>query len=144
MKLCIVRHHFFLWFLIDKPELLPFENNWDVPIVLVDESGKILSDISKHDNTIHIEKYGLEVDFEKFMSVLNVQNSSLMDLVNLSKNVILKSDDEYSIAKFAKTHKLIYGYVFNPTIKNLSYFIVERTYAFSIDSGVFIDPNNPF
>lgn len=144
MKLCIIRHHFFLWFLIDKPELLPFEDNWDVPIVLVNDSGKILSDISKHDNMIHVEKYGLEIAFETFMNILTVPNSSIVDLINHSQNLRLHSDDEYSVAKFAKTHKLVYGHVFDPTTNNLFYYIVNRTYPFSIDRGVFIDPNNPF
>ena len=57
MKLCIVRHHFFLWFLIDKPELLPFEGDWNTLIVLANDSGRILSDITKHGNIIHVEKY---------------------------------------------------------------------------------------
>ena len=128
MKLCIVRHHFFLWFLIDKPELLPFEGNWNTLIVLANESGRILSDITKHGNIIHVEKYGLEIDFKTFMNILNVPNSSIADLVNHSQNLILHSDDEYSVAKFAKTHNLVYGYVFNPTTNNLFYYVVNRTY----------------
>ena len=144
MKLCIVRHHFFLWFLIDKPELLPFEGNWNTLIVLANESGRILSDITKHGNIIHVEKYGLEIDFKTFMNILNVPNSSIADLVNHSQNLILHSDDEYSVAKFAKTHNLVYGYVFNPTTNNLFYYVVNRTYTFQFDRGVFIDPNNPF
>ena len=127
MKLCIVRHHFFLWFLIDKPELLPFEGDWNTLIVLANESGRILSDITKHGNIIHVEKYGLEIDFKTFMNILNVPNSSIADLVNHSQNLILHSDDEYSVAKFAKTHNLVYGYVFNPTTNNLFYYVVNRT-----------------
>ena len=103
MKLCIVRHHFFLWFLIDKPELLPFEGNWNTLIVLANESGRILSDITKHGNIIHVEKYGLEIDFKTFMNILNVPNRN-----------------------------------------NLFYYVVNRTYPFQFDRGVFIDPNNPF
>ena len=117
MKLCIVRHHFFLWFLIDKPELLPFEGDWNTLIVLANESGRILSDITKHGNIIHVEKYGLEIDFKTFMNILNVPNSSIADLVN---------------------------HVFNPTTNNLFYYVVNRTYPFQFDRGVFIDPNNPF
>ena len=51
MKLCIVRHHFFLWFLIDKPELLPFEGDWNTLIVLANESGRILSEEGNPDIT---------------------------------------------------------------------------------------------
>ena len=90
------------------------------------------------------QKYGLEIDFKTFMNILNVPNSSIADLVNHSQNLILHSDDEYSVAKFAKTHNLVYGYVFNPTTNNLFYYVVNRTYPFQFDRGVFIDPNNPF
>ena len=111
---------------------------------MANESCRILSDITKHGNIIHVEKYGLEIDFKTFMNILNVPNSSIADLVNHSQNLILHSDDEYSVAKFAKTHNLVYGYVFNPTTNNLFYYVVNRTYPFQFDRGVFIDPNNPF
>lgn len=144
MKISTVRHHYILGFLIHYMEVLPFNGLWNNPdpVALLDNRGNLLSEIVKCEDSIHIKEYGLDIDFEEFKKILQNPNSMMIDLVKASKNIIKFSNDEYAVAKFAKEHRLKYGFVYGENEQ--FYFIVNKTYPCTLDSGIFIDPNNPF
>ena len=142
MKICTVKHHFYLWFLIHHMDVTPFDGNWNNCVALFDNNGNLLSEIRKHENSILIEEYGLELTVNDFEKILN-PDCLMLDFVKSSKNIIKFSDDEYKIAKFAKENRMKYGYVTDQN-GNLSYFIVNPSHYCSLTSRVFIDPNNPF
>ena len=143
MKICTVKHHFNLWFLIHHMDVLPFDGNWNNYVALFDNNGNLLSEIRKQENSIFIDGYGLELTVIDFEKILANPDCLMLDFVKSSQNIIKFSDDEYQIAKFAKENRMKYGYVTDRTGK-LSYFIVNPSHSCPLDSRVFIDPNNPF
>lgn len=140
MKICTIVY-VKKWLFAKEAKLLPFNGNW-FTAVLVDDNNNLLSYLNKHDDSIIIEHYGLEINCEKFQSLLNVPNVTILDLIKESSNVVKISTDEYKIAKLAKKEKLIYGFVSYNC--NYYYFVFKKSFNFSFNPSTMIDPNNPF
>lgn len=144
LELHQVKHHFAFWGLFHNIEVFPFKGDWDSPVGLYDGE-KFLSDLIKQDNNvILVETYGFKIPFNSFMEVTAKPDFSLMDLLLASSNVLIHSDEEYKIAKLAKSKFWKYGYFFDKASDKLHYYILSDKPSIMTCFGVFIDPNNPF
>ena len=144
MKLIRINHYFSFFGLIHKTEILPFTGAWDFSVALSQDE-EIVSEVRKMENNmILVEKYGFKIPIDIFMNLLKNPELSVMDLLLASSNILIHSEDEYSIAKMAKKIFFKYGYFFNTDSKKLYYYILSDKPNIFTDIGVFIDPNNPF
>lgn len=144
MKLNRVKHNFALGGLFHRIEVFPFTGDWNFPVALYDGK-KFVSDLSKKENDlILVEKFGFEIPIGAFMNLIKDSDFSIYDLLLVSSNILIHSDDEYKIAKIAKVKFLKYGYFYNSKSNNLHYYILSNIPNILFQTEVFIDPNNPF
>lgn len=144
MKLNRVKHNFAFWGFFHEIEVFPFTGDWNSPVALYDGE-KFVSDLSKQkNNVILVETFGFEIPFDSFTEITSKPDFSLLDLLLASSNILIHSDEEYKIAKIAKSKFLKYGYFYNNISNSLHYYILSNKPNIITTFGVFIDPNNPF